>query len=195
MRRQCTVRPVAISRITLALLLAFAGCAGASAQDAIDARLLEDISKIRAIDDHMHGEAVDAARATRWKDETPLGKPRYPDVFELQRTNPQWRAAWYALYGYNYSDTELPHLKSLLAAKRETVAEAGLNWPSNVLDAAGVDIALLNVVQPGAGQANGRFRWVPYADPLLRPFAGEASWLGYSGGELTIATLLKDDGF
>lgn len=189
------MRPVTPTRIALTLLLAFGTCARAFAQDAIDARLLEDISRIRAIDDHMHGEAVDPARATRWKDETPLGKPRYPDVVELQRTNPQWRMAWYALYGYNYSDAELLHVKSLLAAKRETVSEAGLNWPSNVLDAAGVDIALLNVVQPGPGQTNGRFRWVPYADPLLRPFAGDASWLGYSGGELTITALLKETGF
>jgi hypothetical protein len=64
-----------------------------------------------------------------------------------------------------------------------------------VLDAAGVEIALLNTVQPGTGQMNGRFRWVPYADPLLRPFAGETSWLGYSGGDLSIATLLKEVGF
>ena len=41
---------------------------------------------------------------------------------------------------------------------------------------------------------NGRFRWVPYADPLLRPFA-EGSWLGYSGGDLTIDKLLRDVGF
>src|SRR5689334_5143063 len=72
MRRQCTVGAV-FTRTALTLLL-FAGlCARAPAQDAIDARLLEDIARIRAIDDHMHGEAVDPARASRWKDEAPLG--------------------------------------------------------------------------------------------------------------------------
>jgi len=167
----------------------------AVAQDAVDAKLLEEISRIRAIDNHMHGDAVDPARRARWKDENPLGKSRYPDVVGLQRTNPEWHAAWFALYGYNHSDAELPHLKELLADKRDTIAKAGNNWPSNVLDAAGVDIALLNTVQPGTGQLNGRFRWVPYADPLLRPFAGDTSWLGYSGGELPVSKLLREVGF
>jgi predicted TIM-barrel fold metal-dependent hydrolase len=179
--------------ICLILPLLLAGKAGA--QDAVDAKLLEEISRIRAIDNHMHGDAVDPARRARWKDENPLGKPRYPDVVGLQPTNPEWRAAWFALYGYNYPDAELPHARELLATKRETIARAGNIWPSIVLDAAGVDIALLNTVQPGAGQLNGRFRWVPYADPLLRPFAGEASWLGYSGGELSVSKLLKEVGF
>ncbi len=179
----------------LAALLALGIFARAGAQDAVDARLLEEISRIRAIDNHMHGDAVDATRVARWKDESPLGKSRYPDVVGLQRANPEWRAAWYALYGYGYSDAELPHLQELLTAKRQTVAKGGINWPSNVLDTSGVEIALLNTVQPGTGQMNGRFRWVPYADPLLRPFAGDSSWLGYSGGELSITRLLKEVGF
>ena len=73
----------------------------ASAQDALDAKLFEEISRIRAVDNHMHGDAVDPARRARWKDENPLGKSRDPDVVGLQRTNPDWRAAWFALYGYN----------------------------------------------------------------------------------------------
>jgi uncharacterized protein len=179
----------------LVALIALGVCSLSVAQDAIDARLLEEITRIRAIDNHMHGDAVDAARAARWKDESPLGKSRYPDVISLQRANPEWRTAWFALYGYAHEDAELPHLQGLLKAKRQTVDHGGLNWPSIVLDAANVDIALLNTVQPGSGQTNGRFRWVPYADPLLRPFAGDSSWLGYSGGELTITRLLKEVGF
>lgn len=167
----------------------------AAAQDAVDAKLLADIGRIRAIDNHMHGDAVDAARPARWKDDNPLGVSRYPDVVGLQRTNPEWRTAWFTLYGYSFADADPAHLKSLLAAKRDTLAKAGANWPSNVLDAAGVEIALLNTVRPGPGQTNGRFRWVPYADPLLRPFADQSSWLGYSGGPATIAMLLKDAGF
>jgi len=166
-----------------------------AAQDAVDATLLAEINRIPAVDNHMHGDPVDAARAARWKDDSPLGKSRYPDVVALRRANPEWRSAWFALYGYSFDDAELPHLRSLLATKRSTLARAGNNWPSNVLDTAGVEIALLNTVQPGVGQLNGRFRWVPYADPLLRPFAGETSWLGYSGGDLTIAALLKEVGF
>jgi len=171
------------------------GVGAALAQDAVDAALLADINRIRAIDNHMHGDAVDPARPGRWQPESPLGKARYPEVVSLQPANPEWRSAWYALYGYGYADAELPHVKALLATKRETMAKGGDNWPSIVLDTAGVDIALLNRVQPGAGQTNGRFRWVPYADPLLRPFAADSSWLGYSGGELPLSMLLKQVGF
>jgi uncharacterized protein len=176
-------------------ILLFLLASPAHAQDAVDAKLLEEITRIRVVDNHMHGDAVDPARRARWHDDNPLGKPRYPEVVGLQRNNPDWRAAWFALYGYSYPDAEPAHLKALLAAKRETIARADVNWPSAVLDTAGVDLALLNTVQPGAGQLNGRFRWVPYADPLLRPFAGEASWLDYSGGQISINRMMKELGF
>ena len=167
----------------------------AFAQDPVDPGLLTEINRIRAVDNHMHGDAVNVTRSARWQADNPLGKARYPEVVGLQPANPEWRIAWYALYGYGFADSEPAHLKALLATKRDTMASAGANWPSIVLDNAGVDIALLNTVEPGTGQMNGRFRWVPYADPLLRPFAGETSWLGYSGGELSIAMLLKQVGF
>ena len=143
----------------------------ALAQDPVDAGLLADINRIRAVDNHMHGDAVEAARPARWLADNPLGKSPYPEVVGLQPGNPEWRTAWYALYGYGFSDAEPAHLKALLATKRDTMSRAGANWPSIVLDTAGVDIALLNNVKPAAGQTYGRFRWVPYADPLLRPRA------------------------
>jgi hypothetical protein len=186
---------VKTTTFALATLLALAFCRGVHSQDAVDAKLVEEIARIRAVDNHMHGDPADPARSAGWKDDNPLGKPRYPDVVGLQPTNPEWRAAWFALYGYAHADAELPHLEELLASKRDTVAKAGSNWPSAVLDAAGVDVALLNTVQPGAGQLNGRFRWVPYADPLLRPFAADGSWLGFSGGELPVSRLLMDSGY
>lgn len=54
------------------------------------------------------------------------------------------------------------------------------------------EIALINATHLGVGQDNVRFRWVPYADPLLWPFAGERSSLLYSGGPSSIAQLLKE---
>jgi predicted TIM-barrel fold metal-dependent hydrolase len=39
-----------------------------------------------------------------------------------------------------------------------------------------------------------KFRWVPYGDPLLRPFAGDKSWLLFAGGDLTIKEVLKEAG-
>ena len=77
------------------VLLGVASAAGA--QDAVDAALLADINRIRAVDNHMHGDAVDAMRTARWKDDAPLGKSPYADVVPLRRANPEWRAAWFAL--------------------------------------------------------------------------------------------------
>jgi uncharacterized protein len=167
---------------------------GAFAQDAVDARLLAEIQKIRAIDNHTHADAVDAARPDRWKRENPLGVSRYPDVVPLARDNPEWRLAWKALYGYPHRDAELPHLQALLESKRKALAAGGKDWPATVLDRSNVEVALVNTVHRGPGLDNGRFRWVPYAEPLLVPFAPERAQLVYSGGDATLADLLAKAG-
>ena len=69
-------RLVPVSWRLLALMICGAGAA--LAQDAVDPALLADINRIRAIDNHMHGDAVDPARAGRWQADNPLGKARYP---------------------------------------------------------------------------------------------------------------------
>jgi uncharacterized protein len=112
----------------------------------------------------------------------------------LARNNPQWRLAWAALYEYRHDDAALSHLHELLGTKRKSLETGGEAWPSVVLDKAGVDIALVNAVRLGPGLGNKRFRWVPYADPLLRPFSGQDSALLYSGGEISISALLSEAG-
>jgi uncharacterized protein len=166
----------------------------AAAQDAVDAKLLAEINRIRAIDNHSHADAVDASRPDRWKAGNPLGESRYPDVVPLARGNPEWRLAWKGLYGYAHADAELPHLQTLLAAKRQALKEGAAGWPAKVLDASGVDIALVNAVKLGPGLDSARFRWVPYADPLIYPFATGKAALLYSGGDVTLESLLKELG-
>jgi hypothetical protein len=68
------------SRLLLVAGMLFGGIVPALAQDAIDAGLMAEINKIRAIDNHMHADVVDAARPDRWKVDNPLGTPRYPDA-------------------------------------------------------------------------------------------------------------------
>ena len=179
-------------RIVLATasLALFVGAAGA--QDAIDAKLLAEINGIRAIDNHTHADAVDASRPERWKSANPLGSPRYPDVLPLARNNPDWRLAWKGLYGYAHADAELPHLQALLAGKRKALADAGAGWPAKVLDAAGIEVALVNAVKLGPGLDNARFRWVPYGDPLMYPFSPASARRSYSGGDLTLDSLLEE---
>jgi hypothetical protein len=58
----------------------------------------------------------------------------------------------------------------------------GSHWPAKILDLAGVDVALVNAAHLGAGQSSPRFRWVPFADPLLAPFSGKQSVLAFPGG-------------
>jgi uncharacterized protein len=178
----------------LSTLLCLCTSGVAFAQETIDAKLLAQINQIRVIDNHTHADAVDRSRPDRWKIGNPLGEPRYPDVMPLARNNPQWKLAWAALYGYGHDDATLSHLQALLGEKRKALAVGGEAWPAAVLDKAGVDIALVNTVRLGPGLDNARFRWVPYADPMLRPFSGSDSPLLYSGGEVSISALLSEAG-
>jgi uncharacterized protein len=164
----------------------------ASALDDADPKLLAEIASIRAIDNHTHDDPADPQRGGSWQPDNPLGAADYPDVVPLRRDNVEWLQAWRALYGYQHSDMDLAHLRELLATKQRLMREGGERWPTIVLDKAGVDIALVNATHLGAGQHSDRFRWVPYADPLLWPFAGDKSRLLYSGGPSSIAQLQRE---
>jgi predicted TIM-barrel fold metal-dependent hydrolase len=163
-----------------------------SAADDADPRLVAEIARIRAIDNHSHDDPVDPQRGGSWQPDNPLGAADYPDVVPLRRDNAEWLQAWRALYGYQHPDMEPGHLRELLSTKQRLMREGGERWPTIVLDKAGVDIALVNATQLGVGQRNDRFRWVPYADPLLWPFAGDKSRLFYSGGPSSIAQLQRE---
>ena len=65
----------------------------------------------------------------------------------LRRDNPEWLRAWKTLYGYRHSDFELPHLQALLESKRGLMRTRGEASPRDVLDRAGIDIALVNATQ------------------------------------------------
>ena len=116
----------------------------ASAADDGDLRLLAEIARIRAIDNHSHDDPADPQRGGEWKLEDPLGAAEYPDVVPLRRNSDDWLQAWSALYGYRHHDMEPAHLRELLATKQRLLRESGELWPTIVLDKAGVDIALVN---------------------------------------------------
>jgi hypothetical protein len=143
--------------------------ATALAQDPVDADLMQRINPIRAIDSHKHPEGFDPTRPSRWNDDDPLGKSRYPDVVRLERRFENWNVAWFDLYGYSHNDTELPHVREMLAKKRAASNYFQDGWPKAILERANVRIALVNAVRLGKGIESSHCRWVPYADPLLRP--------------------------
>src|SRR5437588_6534448 len=85
------------------------GCAtvpSQSAQAAVDATLLSEIAKIKAIDNHAHpwrafkeGETDD-----EWDALMPDALEPSPLPLRLRPDNPEYIAAWKALYGYKYDE-------------------------------------------------------------------------------------------
>src|SRR5262252_8726948 len=79
--------------------------------------------------------------------------------------NPQYLAAWKALYGYKYDDSSPEHVRELLQAKQKVRQEQGDNFPNWVLGQIGIETELSNRVAMGRGLKPPRFRWVPFDDP------------------------------
>src|SRR5262245_27536257 len=90
-------------------LLLLAG--SASAADDADPRLVAEIARIRAVDNHSHDDPADPQRGASWQPDNPLGAADYPDVGPLRRDNAEWLQAWNVLYGYQYRDMEPAHLR------------------------------------------------------------------------------------
>jgi len=136
-----------------------------------DASLATAIRAIRAIDNHAHPPALVAAGQ---KDDDfdalpcdPL-EPTNPTI-SGRPENPRYIAAWKALYGYKYNDSDSAHVRDMLAAKQRMRTARGDAYPDWVLDQLGIETLLANRVAIGRGQRVPRFRWVPFADALLFP--------------------------
>ena len=136
-----------------------------------DPQLLAEIQKIKAIDNHSHpprlvapGEKDDEFDALPCD---PL-EPSDPTTTSRPQ-NPQYLAAWKALYNYPYNDAAPEHLRELLAAKQKVRQEQGDNFPNWVLDQLGIETELANRIAMGRGLQPPRFRWVPFDDALMYP--------------------------
>jgi predicted TIM-barrel fold metal-dependent hydrolase len=88
-------------------------------------------------------------------------------------TNPEYVEAWRALYGYRHDDMTDDHAREALKVKLRLMEQKGADYPSWVLDQAGIEIMLVNMPSLGPGQISPRFLWVTYADGLLFPFASD----------------------
>ncbi len=155
------------------LLLTTATFAGA--QEA-DPALMAEIRKIRAIDNHSHPPRVTGAG--EHDDEfdalpcDPL-EPTEPNTM-TRPENPQYLAAWKALWGYSHDDRSDPHVAELLATKKRIREEQGDHYAAWVLDKLGIETELANRVAMGRGLDAPRFRWVPFDDALLFPLDNAA---------------------
>jgi predicted TIM-barrel fold metal-dependent hydrolase len=136
-----------------------------------DPQLLAAINKIKAIDNHSHppklvgrGEKDDDYDALPCD---PLEPSEPPTVGRPD--NPQYLAAWKALYSYRYNDRSADHVRELLRIKQRIRQQQGDNYPDWVLDQLGIESEFANRVAMGRGLQPPRFRWVPFDDALMFP--------------------------
>jgi predicted TIM-barrel fold metal-dependent hydrolase len=166
------------SNAIAALLAAIAvvGCAqsrgGEAAGTTIDPGIVSFIQGIRAVDDHTHVNSVDPADADY--DALPLEALLPFDLpARLRADNPDWVAAYHAIYGEPsvHGETDLAALSE---AAQRVAREQGARFPEWVLDRIGTEVMLANRVAMGPGLAPPRFRWVTYLDALLLPLSTKA---------------------
>ena len=145
--------------------------AGALRAQNADPQLLAEINKIKAIDNHSHPpKLVSPGEKDDDFDALPCDPLEPSDPTTISRPeNPQYLAAWKALYNYPYNDHSPEHVRELLAIKQKVMQEQGDNFPNWVLDQLGIETELANRVVLGRGLQPPRFRWVPFDDALMYP--------------------------
>src|SRR5215470_19098412 len=88
-----------------------------------DPQLLAEINKIKAIDNHSHPpKLVNPGEKDDDFDALPCDplEPSEPTTISRPE-NPQYVAAWKALYGYKYNDHNPEHVRELMAAKQKVM--------------------------------------------------------------------------
>lgn len=136
-----------------------------------DPQLLAQIKQIKAIDNHSHPpKLVAPGEKDDDFDALPCDPLEPSDPTTISRpSNPQYLAAWKALYGYKYNDADANHVRELLQAKNAVKQREGDNYPNWVLDQLGIQTEFANRIALGRGLKPPHFRWVPFDDALLLP--------------------------
>ncbi|MCA1594058.1 MAG: amidohydrolase, partial [Acidobacteria bacterium] len=135
--------------------------------------MVAEIAKIKAIDNHAHPLQVVGTGGTD-TEETYVSTLEPLDIpLRLRADNPEYIQAWRALYGYAYNDMAEDHVRGLVETKQRVLREQGDGYPLWVLNQLGIEVMFANRVAMGRGLSAPRFRWVPFADPLLFPLNNE----------------------
>ncbi|HUU16339.1 MAG TPA: amidohydrolase family protein [Sedimentisphaerales bacterium] len=138
-----------------------------------DPNLIEQIAKIKAIDNQSMMSPATTNQGTEEEPADLLGQPPFDFPVNLRFDNPHWIGAWRDLYGYKYNDMEKEHLSLLFKQKQRIKRQQGENYPTWVLDKLGIETALVYWQELGLGQTPPRFYWVPLADDFLYPFESD----------------------
>jgi predicted TIM-barrel fold metal-dependent hydrolase len=168
----------------------------------VDPAIAAAIENTKAIDNHAHPIKYVAEGQPRDEDYDQLPcdtLEQGPGPWRSRLENPEWIGAWRALYGYQYNDAAPEHIKELAAAKQRAMRERGVDYPSWVLDKAGIETMFANRVAMGPGLTAPRFRWVPFADALILPLNNDAgkrrnsdyAWF-YAHGEKLLQRYLSE---
>src|SRR6267142_2112913 len=148
------------------------------AQTRADDDLVNEIYKIKAIDNHAHPLKYVAAgeKPDDEFDALPLDAiVPFPLPTRLSPTNPEFIRAWRDLYRYSHNDMSEVHVRELLAAKQRVLNERGDSFPAWILDQLNIESMFANRVAMGRGLAAPRFRWVAFDDALIFPLNNEAA--------------------
>jgi predicted TIM-barrel fold metal-dependent hydrolase len=146
------------------------------AQTVADPALLDDINKIKAVDNHTHvGKVLGGGERDDEYDALPCNiiEPALPSLMQRPE-NPLVLEAWRKFYGYKYRDMDPEHVMELVSARERVMRAQGDNFPSWVLDQLGTEYMLANRVAMGRGLNPPRFLWVPFDDALMLPLATDA---------------------
>jgi predicted TIM-barrel fold metal-dependent hydrolase len=167
-------------RLLVAVVLVAVEPSSASGQTPVDSALLTYINSIRAIDVHAHPmrPVPPGAPADSEFDALPLdGIPPFPVPHRLSLDDPIWRSAQDALFHPPSATNDSVYRAGVRAAVEAKRREHAEHFPEWTLDAAGIEVMLANRIAMGAGLSSPRFRWVPFADPLMYPLdtRGEAA--------------------
>ncbi len=160
------------------IFLIFLSSSLAYSQTNADPSLLAEINKIRAIDNHAHPQRVLTSNETDDSASDYLAVEPMDVPVRLRPDNPEYIAAWRALYDYKHTDMSEAHLSELRAAKLRVQREQGDNYAVWVLDRLGIEMMLANRVSMGRGLVAPRFRWVSYVDAFLYPLNNERASKG-----------------
>lgn len=144
----------------------------------IDARLLEEISQIKAIDNHAHPMRVGAA-GEKPDDEYDVLSFDLIEPFSapvrFRPDNPEYHAAWQLFYGYAPAEADGAPGRELHQARERVQRDRGEGFPAWVLDRLNIETMLANRIAMGRGLTAPRFLWVPFADPLIFPLNNEGA--------------------
>ncbi len=150
----------------------YADTPAALMQPGADPEISAFIAKIRAVDNHSHANSI--VRGDTDYDALPLDGVAIEMPAQLRLDNPDWIAAYKALYQYPYDDMSEAHMRVLRGAMQDVVREQREDFPTWVLNQVGTEVLLANRIAMGPGLMSPRFRWVSYADTLLLPLSTKA---------------------